>query len=135
MLRKLLRAATGLGVSLANDGQCAVTAEWRFGEIARQLTNFVYVYLGMGLGSIGPLRPSQPPKPSPSRLPSFRSARALRERARRLRRSVVLRVTPVTASPRDGHVRAEPSRNAPRDRSASPTANSSPGELVAQLDL
>ncbi|MDQ7251520.1 ROK family transcriptional regulator [Dongia sedimenti] len=50
-LRKLLRDATGLGVSLANDGQCAVTAEWRFGEVARRLTNFVYVYIGMGLGS------------------------------------------------------------------------------------
>jgi predicted NBD/HSP70 family sugar kinase len=50
-LRKLLQDATGLGVSLANDGQCAVTAEWRFGEIARRLTNFVYVYVGMGLGS------------------------------------------------------------------------------------
>jgi predicted NBD/HSP70 family sugar kinase len=36
---------------LANDGQCAVTAEWRFGEVARRLTNFVYVYVGMGLGS------------------------------------------------------------------------------------
>jgi predicted NBD/HSP70 family sugar kinase len=50
-LRKLLQEATGLGVSLANDGQCAVTAEWRFGEIARRLINFVYVYVGMGLGS------------------------------------------------------------------------------------
>ena len=38
-------------MSLANDGQCAVTAEWRFGKIARRLANFVYVYIGMGLGS------------------------------------------------------------------------------------
>jgi predicted NBD/HSP70 family sugar kinase len=51
VLRKLLTEATGLEVSLANDGQCAVTAEWRFGEIARRLTNFVYIYLGMGVGS------------------------------------------------------------------------------------
>jgi predicted NBD/HSP70 family sugar kinase len=51
VLRKLLQDATGLGVALANDGQCAVTAEWRFGEVARRLTNFVYVYIGMGLGS------------------------------------------------------------------------------------
>jgi len=50
-LRKLLRDATGLQVSLANDGQCAITAEWRFGEVARRLTNFVYVFIGMGLGS------------------------------------------------------------------------------------
>ena len=34
-LRDLLRQATGLHVSLANDGQCAVIAEWRFGEVAR----------------------------------------------------------------------------------------------------
>jgi predicted NBD/HSP70 family sugar kinase len=51
ILRKLLEDATGLRVSLANDGQCAVTGEWRFGEFARRLTNFVYVYIGMGLGS------------------------------------------------------------------------------------
>jgi len=51
VLRRLLQESTGLGVSLANDGQCAVTAEWRFGEVARRLTNFVYVYIGMGLGS------------------------------------------------------------------------------------
>jgi predicted NBD/HSP70 family sugar kinase len=51
VLRTLLSDATGLKVSLANDGQCAATSEWRFGGVARQLTNFVYVYLGMGLGS------------------------------------------------------------------------------------
>ncbi len=51
VLKKLLHEATGLSVSLANDGQCAVTAEWRFGEVARYFTNFVYVYVGMGLGS------------------------------------------------------------------------------------
>ena len=51
VLRDLLRQATGLHVALANDGQCAVTAEWRFGEVARRLTNFVYVYLGVGTGS------------------------------------------------------------------------------------
>jgi len=51
VLRDLLKQATGLHVSLANDGQCAVTAEWRFGNIARRLANFVYVYVGMGLGS------------------------------------------------------------------------------------
>lgn len=50
-LKKLLQEATGLSVSLANDGQCAVTAEWRFGEVARYFANFVYVYVGMGLGS------------------------------------------------------------------------------------
>jgi predicted NBD/HSP70 family sugar kinase len=50
-LRKLLQEATGLRVALANDGQCAVTAEWRFGEAARHFTNFVYVYVGMGMGS------------------------------------------------------------------------------------
>lgn len=51
VLRDLLREGTGLPVSLANDGQCAATAEWRFGEVARRLTNFVYVYIGMGTGS------------------------------------------------------------------------------------
>lgn len=50
-LRGLLREATGIPVSLANDGQCAIIAEWRFGEVARHLTNFVYIYFGMGLGS------------------------------------------------------------------------------------
>ncbi|MCB1489794.1 MAG: ROK family transcriptional regulator [Bauldia sp.] len=49
-LRELLVRSTGLKVSLANDGQCAITAEWRFGETARHLSNFVYVSLGMGLG-------------------------------------------------------------------------------------
>lgn len=50
-LRDLLRKATGYNVSLANDGQCAIIAEWRFGEAARRLSNFVYVYFGIGLGS------------------------------------------------------------------------------------
>lgn len=50
MLRALLGSNTGLKVSLANDGQCAVTAEWRFGETARHLSNFLYVSLSMGLG-------------------------------------------------------------------------------------
>ncbi|SHO66673.1 Sugar kinase of the NBD/HSP70 family, may contain an N-terminal HTH domain [Pseudoxanthobacter soli DSM 19599] len=50
-LVRLLRASSGLPVSLANDGQCAVTAESRFGEAARKLKNFVYVYLGNGLGT------------------------------------------------------------------------------------
>ena len=50
-LRGLLHDATGLPVSLANDGQCAIVAEWRFGEAARRLTNFVYVYFGIGVGS------------------------------------------------------------------------------------
>lgn len=50
-LRGLLREATGIPVSLANDGQCAIVAEWRFGEVARHLTNLVYIYFGMGLGS------------------------------------------------------------------------------------
>lgn len=50
-LRDLLRKATGYNVSLANDGQCAIIAEWRFGEAARRLTNFVYVYFGIGVGS------------------------------------------------------------------------------------
>lgn len=51
VLAERLRSECGLPVSLANDGQCAVTAEWRFGTVARRLTNFVYVYLGNGLGS------------------------------------------------------------------------------------
>jgi predicted NBD/HSP70 family sugar kinase len=50
-LRGLLHDATGLPVSLANDGQCAIVAEWRFGEAARRLTNFVYLYFGIGVGS------------------------------------------------------------------------------------
>lgn len=50
-LRGLLHEATGLPVSLANDGQCAIVAEWRFGEAARRLTNFVYLYFGIGVGS------------------------------------------------------------------------------------
>lgn len=50
-LRSLLSKATGFPVALANDGQCAIIAEWRFGEAARRLTNFVYVYFGIGLGS------------------------------------------------------------------------------------
>ena len=50
-LRGLLSTATGFPVALANDGQCAIVAEWRFGEAARRLTNFVYVYFGIGLGS------------------------------------------------------------------------------------
>jgi len=51
VLRDLLQQRVGFKVSLANDGQCAVTAEWRFGGVARRLTNFVYVYIGVGLGS------------------------------------------------------------------------------------
>lgn len=51
ILMRLLKEATGLPVALANDGQCAVTAEWRFGAAARTLRNFVYLYLGNGLGS------------------------------------------------------------------------------------
>ena len=51
LLTKLLRDASGLPVALANDGQCAVTAEWRFGAVARTLKNFVYIYLGNGLGT------------------------------------------------------------------------------------
>ena len=46
-----MQEATRLSVSLANDGECAVAAEWRFGDVARYFTNFVYVYVGMGLGS------------------------------------------------------------------------------------
>ena len=51
ILTRELKAATGLPVALANDGQCAVTAEWRFGAAARTLRNFVYLYLGNGLGT------------------------------------------------------------------------------------
>lgn len=51
ILTRRLKEATGLPVSLANDGQCAVTAEWRFGTVARTLRNFVYLYLGNGLGT------------------------------------------------------------------------------------
>ena len=50
-LRGLLSTATGFPVALANDGQCAIVAEWRFGEAARRLTNFIYIYFGIGLGS------------------------------------------------------------------------------------
>lgn len=50
-LRELLQDSAGFPVSLANDGQCAITAEWRYGETARRFTNFVYVYLGIGVGS------------------------------------------------------------------------------------
>ncbi len=50
-LRSLLQKKTGFPVSLTNDGQCAIIAEWRFGESARGLTNFVYVYFGIGMGS------------------------------------------------------------------------------------
>ncbi|ODT14062.1 MAG: hypothetical protein ABS35_35965 [Kaistia sp. SCN 65-12] len=50
-LRGMLQEATGFPVSLTNDGQCAIIAEWRFGEAARGLTNFVYVYFGIGMGS------------------------------------------------------------------------------------
>jgi predicted NBD/HSP70 family sugar kinase len=46
-----LREMAPFPVTLANDGQSAITAEWRFGNQARTLTNFVYVYLGNGLGS------------------------------------------------------------------------------------
>lgn len=51
ILREALREATGLPVALANDGQCAVTAEWRFGAAARKLRQFVYLYIGNGLGT------------------------------------------------------------------------------------
>ncbi|WP_029350309.1 ROK family transcriptional regulator [Bosea sp. 117] len=51
ILRQALQKATGLPVALANDGQCAVTAEWRFGAAARTLRHFVYLYLGNGLGT------------------------------------------------------------------------------------
>ncbi|MBZ9677180.1 ROK family transcriptional regulator [Mesorhizobium sp. ES1-1] len=50
-LRGLLRDKTGFPVFLTNDGQCAIIAEWCFGEAARGLTNFVYVYLSTGTGS------------------------------------------------------------------------------------
>src|SRR5690606_26176468 len=50
-LRTLLQEKTGFPVSLTNDGQCATIVEWRFGEAARGLTNFVYVYFGIGMGS------------------------------------------------------------------------------------
>ena len=46
-----LKDLSGFPVLLANDGQCALTAEWRFGATARKLANFVYVYLGNGLGT------------------------------------------------------------------------------------
>ncbi|SDB50163.1 ROK family transcriptional regulator [Bauldia litoralis] len=49
-LKRRLADVLDLPVVLANDGQCAVTAEWRFGA-ARNLTNFVYVFIGNGLGS------------------------------------------------------------------------------------
>ncbi|SNB77838.1 Sugar kinase of the NBD/HSP70 family, may contain an N-terminal HTH domain [Arboricoccus pini] len=50
-LRTLLHEASGFPVSLSNDGQCATIAEWRFGDAARGLTHFVYVYFGIGMGS------------------------------------------------------------------------------------
>jgi predicted NBD/HSP70 family sugar kinase len=51
VLARLLEERTGMSVALANDGHCAVTAEWRYGSAARPLTNFVYLYLGTGLGT------------------------------------------------------------------------------------
>jgi predicted NBD/HSP70 family sugar kinase len=51
VLADLLKERTGIAVALANDGNCAVTAEWRYGVAARPLTNFVYLYLGNGLGT------------------------------------------------------------------------------------
>lgn len=51
VLAELLTDRTGIAVALANDGNCAVTAEWRYGIAARPLTNFVYLYLGNGLGT------------------------------------------------------------------------------------
>ncbi|MBB4303531.1 putative NBD/HSP70 family sugar kinase [Rhodobium orientis] len=50
-LAEHLRTVAGVPVALANDGQCAVSAEGRFGETARTLGNFVYIYLGNGLGT------------------------------------------------------------------------------------
>ncbi|MEZ5665971.1 MAG: ROK family transcriptional regulator [Alphaproteobacteria bacterium] len=50
VLRRRLAGLFDRPVVLANDGQCAVTAEWRFGA-ARDLKSFVYVFLGTGLGS------------------------------------------------------------------------------------
>ncbi|UXN57665.1 ROK family transcriptional regulator [Phyllobacterium zundukense] len=38
-------------VILANEGQCAITAEAYFGETASKYTDFVYISLGKGLGS------------------------------------------------------------------------------------
>lgn len=51
VLTRRLSTSIGIPVALANDGQCAVTAEWRFGKTARTLRNFVYIYLGNGLGT------------------------------------------------------------------------------------
>lgn len=51
VLADLLKERTGTPVAFANDGNCAVTAEWRYGIAARPLTNFVYLYLGNGLGT------------------------------------------------------------------------------------
>lgn len=50
-LQRALAEATNHPVALANDGQCAVTAEARFGVAARQLRDFVYLYIGDGLGT------------------------------------------------------------------------------------
>lgn len=50
-LSRLLEEASGIPVSLANDGQCAIIAEWRYGESARRLTDFVYMYFGIGFGT------------------------------------------------------------------------------------
>lgn len=50
-LQRALAEATNHPVALANDGQCAITAESRFGVAARQLRDFVYLYVGEGLGT------------------------------------------------------------------------------------
>jgi predicted NBD/HSP70 family sugar kinase len=51
VIRPLLESALGLPVMLANDGTGAAVAEWRFGQ-ARGRENFVYVFIGNGIGAV-----------------------------------------------------------------------------------
>lgn len=50
-LSRLLEEASGIPVFLATDAQCAIIAEWRYSEQARRLTDFVYMYFGIGFGT------------------------------------------------------------------------------------
>ncbi|WP_195909541.1 ROK family transcriptional regulator [Rhizobium tubonense] len=51
LLRDRLETMLEQPVVLANEGQCAITAEGYFGEATAQLTDFLYISLGKGLGS------------------------------------------------------------------------------------
>lgn len=50
-LRDRLAGTVDFAVLLANEGQCAITAEAYFGDAAKSFTDFLYISLGKGLGS------------------------------------------------------------------------------------